>query len=53
MVNTFYYAGVSCYSLPKSMSIKEAKVWVRNFYSVKRLPNGTCFSYVDWSNFPK
>jgi hypothetical protein len=44
MVNYFRTPGAFYgYSLPETMPLKDAKVWVRNWLKVNRLPNGTEF----------
>jgi hypothetical protein len=44
MVNYVKFPGaVYAYSLPDTMPLKEAKVWVRDWLKVNRLPNGTEF----------
>lgn len=49
-VNTMYYGGMSCYSLPDTMTEKEARSWARKYFNVAKLPNGTCFDLVGWHN---
>jgi len=47
-VNTCYLGGYSCYSLPELMTTGEAREYMRKWLNIKRLPNNTSFSHVEW-----